>query len=246
MGATMAKTLEDFRTWAASALAVVLTAAVLTIPASANAAELKCYAAPEVQEMASQMQSDGIVPLFSRYQNAGTDAKPEWLKNTLWGNLDTGNGYGSVSFEDTGKVCVLKSYTELQIFNYEYFDARAFVDTKKYPSANDVGNGSDYNTIGINSSILASKKLSENPVYRAKAYNPTAAASGLPVKYLEVYVGNKATGEGTLLAADFKGKNIGTYTQVAGIPQRDGVAHGIMYAPYIRFTQGSDPVRASQ
>ena len=133
----------------------------------------------------------------------------------------------------SGHVCISKSYEDIELVSNTSFRAAAFVSLKAYPSADDVGDGRDLSTSGINATLIGYKSTGKNPMYKATVSGVLDLTGGgeKSKAVIEVLVSNPTTKEGVLLSAAPNGRVLGTYTKVIGLPDRDGVKFGAIYSP---------------
>ena len=208
--------------------------------ANANAApntpvELTCHTTPEaIAAVQQKITKDlGMMATTSHFKRLGNDQNPQWAQATLMMNPTTKKGYEWAKMPD-GYVCVTKSYSNVEVYPNTKFDARAFMDAKSAPKANDTSNGKDFGTMGANVALLVKEKEQQFPMYRATVddiINIKKEPLKTPTKFVEYLVGNPTTKEGTVLAANFNGKMIGEYYGVVGTPALNGVKFGAIYTP---------------
>ena len=204
--------------------------------------ELTCHTTPEaIKAVQQKITKDlGMMATTSHFKNVGSDQNPKWAMATLMRNPENKNGYEWARMP-AGHVCISKSYSNVEIYANTKLDARAFIDKKIAPNANDRGNGVSVAAAGINAILLVEEKSQQFPMYRATVddvINITKEPIKTPTKYVEYLIGNPSTKEGTILAANFDGRMIAEYTNVVGSPQRDGVKFGAIYSPAIEQMLG--------
>jgi hypothetical protein len=226
-----------------TALKTTLAAPILAVAFAASAqVELTCHTTPEaITAVQQKITKDlGMMATTSHFKNVGTDQSPKWAMATLMWNPETKKGYEWGRMPQ-GHVCISKSYSNVEVFANTKLDARAFLDKKFAPNANDRGDGTNIATMGMNTSLLVKEQAKQYPMYRATVddiINITKAPLKTPTKYIEYLVSNPDTKEGTILAANFNGKRIAEYTGVVGVPAKDGVKFGAIYAPAIEQMLG--------
>jgi hypothetical protein len=217
------------------ATAFALVAAVASNASAQNQVELTCHTTPEaIAAVQQKITKDlGMMATTSHFTNVGTDQNPKWAMATLMRNPETKKGYEWARMP-AGHVCISKSYSNVDIYPNTKLDARAFLDPKKAPRANDVGNKTDLATVGINGVLLVKEKEQQFPMYRATVddiINIKKDPLKTPTKYIEYLVGNPTSKEGTIIAANFNGSSIREYYNVVGTPQANGVKFGAIYTP---------------
>jgi hypothetical protein len=212
-------------------LGAVLTSAPLL---SLAAIDLTCYVGAEKIETVQMqlLRTEGMIPVTSHFRNVGTDEKASWAMATLMMNPSTRRGYEWARMPQ-GHVCIAKSYEDIELMSNTSFRAAAFVSLKAYPSADDVGDGRDLSTSGINAILIGNKSTGKNPMYKATVSGvlDLTGAGEKSKAVIEVLVSNPTTKEGVLLSAGPSGRVLGTYTKVVGLPDRDGVKFGAIYSP---------------
>jgi hypothetical protein len=228
--------MESKMAFNSTALKTTLAAPILAVAFAANAqVELTCHTTPEaITAVQQKITKDlGMMATTSHFTNVGTDQNPKWAMATLMWNPESKNGYQWGRMPQ-GHVCIAKSYSNVEVYPNTKLDARAFLDPKQAPRANDAGNKTDISTWGVNGVLLISEKEQQFPMYRATVndiINITKAPLKTPTKYVEYLLGNPSTKEGTIVAADLSGRTIKEYFSVVGTPALNGVKFGAIYSP---------------
>lgn len=180
-----------------------------------------CRKPAEVPALQQQVLKDeGMVPVASHFS---ARSETEFVQNTVMMNPKTHNGLEWTKYADGG-VCVMKRYSEMEIYDNKQFDGRALLALP----------GKDPKQVAVNG-LLADASLTdgENPMIRATAYVPTNASKNDPVnyptRYVEYMLGNPKTTKGSLLAVNFEGRLIPHYGKVIPTPSEYPVKFGAIY-----------------
>ncbi|HVL09354.1 MAG TPA: hypothetical protein VM512_09395 [Burkholderiaceae bacterium] len=210
---------------------------VVQLNFSAFAMDLACASKPdEIERMKNQLLNiEKMVPVTSHFTNVGTNQKANWGMATLMMNLETKKGYqwAKWKIDDIEVVCIAKKYSRIDLFLNNRLDARAFLDKKYFPKANDRGDGKDFSTLGANGILLVKEKRERFPMYRAYVDDIVAVSSEKPTprQYIEFLVSNPSSKDGEIFGVTLQGNGIAEYTSVLGRPAIDGVRYGAIYSP---------------
>lgn len=180
----------------------------------------KPEAVPALQQQV--LKDEGMVPVIARFVADRDDNGKEtgWLQQTIMMNPKTKNGLNWIKL-NTGGVCIMTLYSEMELFNNASFDPKALI---KKPGIKDT-------ELQINRIVITNAdKNGENPMFRAKAHTPTNAARNDFTDVYEVMSANPQTSSGTLLYAEFNGSWIKNGTKKVPSPQEAPVKFGAMYS----------------
>lgn len=195
--------------------------------AAANDAQAEvtvgCRKPADVPALKEQvLKQEGMVPVASRFT---ADSETEFTPDTVMMNPQTRMGLEWSKLKD-GTVCIMKRYSEMEIYDNSKLDGRAFMTLP----------GKDPKQVAVNS-LLATSSLTrgQNPMIRAIADVPTNASKSDPVnyptRYVEYMLGDPKTTKGSLLAVNFEGRLIPHYGKAIPIPSEYPVQYGAIYTP---------------
>ena len=205
--------------------------------AAANDAQAEvavgCRKPADVPALKEQvLKQEGMVPVASRF---GALSETEFVQDTVMMNPQTRMGLEWSKLKD-GTVCIMKRYSEMEIYDNNKFDGRALMTLP----------GKDPKQVAVNS-LLATASLSrgENPMIKAVADVPTNASKSDPVnyptRYVEYMLGNPKTTKGSLLPVNLEGRLIPHYVKAIPTPQEYPVQYGAIYTPV-----GTDLLKGSR
>lgn len=200
------------------------TAMAMGVAATAQAeASIGCRDASEVPALREQViNQEGMIPVVSRFS---ARSETEFVQETVMMNPETKNGLQWSKLKD-GSVCIMKRYSEIELYDNKKFDGRALMTLP----------GKDPKQIAVNG-LLADVSITdgENPMMRAVAYVPTNASKNdpvnVPTRYVEYMLGNPKTTKGSLMAVNFEGRLIPHFGKVFPTPQEKPVQYGAIYTP---------------